>query len=213
MDRKYLKREGVSSISHDCHLASWLASSALYMASQPCVQRSAASCSVVFIPCSLICVKRFRSLRFAALWPEHLELGFPLAGMQNWGVPAFGKGKAQPAYGKASPAVTPASGPYGDKAKPEMKPGDWICPTCGDHQFARNWFCKMCAKNSGGGGGGGSDPMSAMMAMMMSGGFGGGSKGNQVKGDPQFLVYVGNIDWKAGLVELLSFAGNLNLWA
>ncbi|CAE7355876.1 unnamed protein product [Symbiodinium natans] len=118
--------------------------------------------------------------------------------MQNWGIPAFGKGNTQPppAYGKASPELAQASGPYGDKAKPELKPGDWICPQCGDHQFARNWFCKMCARS-----GGGNDPMAAMMAMMMAGGFSGG-KGNQVKGDPQFLVYVANIDWKAQWQDL-----------
>ena len=125
--------------------------------------------------------------------PSKLELGSHSAEMQNWGIPAFGKGNTQPppAYGKASPELAQASGPYGDKAKPELKPGDWICPQCGDHQFARNWFCKMCARS-----GGGNDPMAAMMAMMMAGGFSGG-KGNQVKGDPQFLVYVANIDWKA----------------
>merc|ERR1712187_492821 len=25
-----------------------------------------------------------------------------------------------------------------------MKAGDWTCPSCGDHQFARNLVCKMC---------------------------------------------------------------------
>merc|ERR1719253_1826129 len=25
-----------------------------------------------------------------------------------------------------------------------MLPGDWMCPSCGDHQFARNMVCKMC---------------------------------------------------------------------
>merc|ERR1711957_937320 len=24
-------------------------------------------------------------------------------------------------------------------------PGDWICPGCGDHQFARNEACKQCS--------------------------------------------------------------------
>lgn len=27
----------------------------------------------------------------------------------------------------------------------QMLPGDWICPQCGDLQFARNWLCRRCA--------------------------------------------------------------------
>lgn len=26
----------------------------------------------------------------------------------------------------------------------DMKPGDWICPNCGDHVFARNAACRQC---------------------------------------------------------------------
>mmetsp|Transcript_75464 Transcript_75464/g.221254 ORF Transcript_75464/g.221254 Transcript_75464/m.221254 type:complete len:148 (+) Transcript_75464:73-516(+) len=26
----------------------------------------------------------------------------------------------------------------------EMKEGDWLCPSCGDHQFKRNRVCRMC---------------------------------------------------------------------
>jgi len=25
-----------------------------------------------------------------------------------------------------------------------MLPGDWECPSCGDHQFSRNWTCRAC---------------------------------------------------------------------
>ena len=25
-------------------------------------------------------------------------------------------------------------------------PGDWACPGCGDHQFAKNWSCRSCGK-------------------------------------------------------------------
>lgn len=36
-----------------------------------------------------------------------------------------------------------------------MKPGDWMCASCGDHQFARNAECRKCgAANPGGGKGG-----------------------------------------------------------
>merc|ERR1719162_2773828 len=33
-----------------------------------------------------------------------------------------------------------------------MKPGDWMCPSCGDHQFAKNLQCRQCftANPSGG---------------------------------------------------------------
>merc|ERR1719335_1360732 len=26
-----------------------------------------------------------------------------------------------------------------------LKVGDWICPGCGDHQFAKNELCKQCS--------------------------------------------------------------------
>lgn len=30
------------------------------------------------------------------------------------------------------------------KRGPAMKPGDWHCPNCGDHQFAKNEECRKC---------------------------------------------------------------------
>lgn len=82
----------------------------------------------------------------------------------------------------------------------EMKPGDWNCPKCGDHQFAKNLQCRRCGSpypgdvaihNKGnvapwmapGSGKSGSN-----MGMLGSGGMamgacgGGGSMGMQVKG-------------------------------
>ena len=37
-----------------------------------------------------------------------------------------------------------------------MRPGDWKCPECDDHQFARNTHCRLCqtAKPKGEGKGG-----------------------------------------------------------
>merc|ERR1719284_25258 len=32
-------------------------------------------------------------------------------------------------------------------------PGDWACPSCGDHQFARNTECRKCGTPNPGGGG------------------------------------------------------------
>jgi len=39
----------------------------------------------------------------------------------------------------------------------QMMPGDWLCPRCGDHVFARNPACRRCAtpKPEGAGAGGG----------------------------------------------------------
>merc|ERR1740117_1675190 len=50
------------------------------------------------------------------------------------------------------------------------KPGDWSCPGCGDHQFARNPECRKCGTAKPGGGG---------MAMMGMGGGGGGGGGGR----------------------------------
>mmetsp|Transcript_86270 Transcript_86270/g.180501 ORF Transcript_86270/g.180501 Transcript_86270/m.180501 type:complete len:414 (+) Transcript_86270:450-1691(+) len=35
------------------------------------------------------------------------------------------------------------------------KPGDWTCPACGDHQFARNEVCRKCGAKPPAGGSGG----------------------------------------------------------
>lgn len=44
----------------------------------------------------------------------------------------------------------------GHRAGPPPKPGDWNCPACGDHQFARNTHCRRCgAANPFGSGDGG----------------------------------------------------------
>merc|ERR550514_1388224 len=56
---------------------------------------------------------------------------------------------------------------------PNAKPGDWLCPGCGDLQFARNFTCRRCStpKPSGAGSLGppqaaalpGGGPMSALL--------------------------------------------------
>lgn len=67
-----------------------------------------------------------------------------------------------------------------------MKEGDWNCPGCGDHQFARNVACRKCATPRpsgfgpvGGCGGGGFGMQMNQMngGMMNAGGFGGGMAG------------------------------------
>mmetsp|Transcript_37974 Transcript_37974/g.81641 ORF Transcript_37974/g.81641 Transcript_37974/m.81641 type:complete len:203 (+) Transcript_37974:59-667(+) len=125
----------------------------------------------------------------------------------SWGKgTSSGKG-AGGSYGKAATPSAPAATPY---SKPELKPGDWICPTCGDHQFARNWYCKMCAR-SGGEAGGYEDPgvgmedMAAMMAMMMMmGGAGGYGKGSSkgVFGDTKQMVQVSGLQGKVAWQDL-----------
>lgn len=33
----------------------------------------------------------------------------------------------------------------------DMRPGDWMCPACGDHQFAKNDSCRRCGMGKSGG--------------------------------------------------------------
>lgn len=35
-------------------------------------------------------------------------------------------------------------GAFGGKDKGKVGPGDWLCPNCGDNQFARNSECRKC---------------------------------------------------------------------
>jgi len=58
-------------------------------------------------------------------------------------------------------------------ANPNMKPGDWICTSCGEHNFAKNKNCRKCGAPSADAGG----------AMGMMGGMGGGGGG---AGNPNF---------------------------
>merc|ERR1719436_1088404 len=53
----------------------------------------------------------------------------------------------------------------GGGSSPAAKPGDWICPNCGDLVFARRTECKMCGTPNPGGPG---------MALGGGGGAGGG---------------------------------------
>jgi len=48
-----------------------------------------------------------------------------------------------------------------------MMPGDWTCPGCNDHQFARNQECRKCGTpNPDGGAGGGKGGNNGMMNQM-----------------------------------------------
>merc|ERR1719336_1415686 len=60
---------------------------------------------------------------------------------------------------------------------PNAKPGDWMCPGCGDHQFARNAQCRKCghAKPEGTEAAAAGGAAGAMMGM--AGGCGGGFGG------------------------------------
>jgi len=49
-------------------------------------------------------------------------------------------------------------------------PGDWLCPSCGDHQFSRNSSCRKCGAakpQEAGSAAGDMNGMAQMMAMMM----------------------------------------------
>merc|ERR1719356_1377930 len=79
-----------------------------------------------------------------------------------------------------------------------LKPGDWICPSCQDHQFAKNDACRKCGQPRPEGAGfayGASQPAAAMAgagggAMLgMAGGCGGMKAGDWLCpgcGDHQF---------------------------
>lgn len=54
------------------------------------------------------------------------------------------------------------------------KPGDWMCPSCGDHQFARNEVCRKCGTPNPGGASGGAGAGTAWGGAVASGGCGGG---------------------------------------
>merc|ERR1719491_2392931 len=64
-----------------------------------------------------------------------------------------------------------------------MKEGDWMCASCGDHQFARNVACRKCgaARPDGAGCAGGG--MGGGMAGGMGGGMGGMGGSGMKEGD------------------------------
>jgi len=51
-------------------------------------------------------------------------------------------GLAQPATTPSATAVA-ARSPHGS----DLRPGDWICPKCHDHVFARNEHCRRCGQS------------------------------------------------------------------
>lgn len=55
-----------------------------------------------------------------------------------------GKGRGMP-YGK--PAVSPMS----LATTTGMRPGDWLCPLCGNHNYANRATCNRCQSGAGGG--------------------------------------------------------------
>eukprot|EP00931_Biecheleriopsis_adriatica_P067361 TRINITY_DN41512_c0_g1_i1.p1 TRINITY_DN41512_c0_g1~~TRINITY_DN41512_c0_g1_i1.p1 ORF type:complete len:261 (-),score=35.09 TRINITY_DN41512_c0_g1_i1:53-784(-) len=62
-----------------------------------------------------------------------------------------------------------------------MLPGDWNCPSCGDHQFGRNTSCRKCGTPKPGGGSSAMAAFAALAAGAASGGKGG--KGSIPPGD------------------------------
>merc|ERR1712232_634971 len=74
--------------------------------------------------------------------------GEPYCGGKGfWGIGpgCFGKGGGKGPFGEPPMAYM---GDYGCGSrggkKGEMEPGDWFCPSCGDHQFKRNHCCRKC---------------------------------------------------------------------
>merc|ERR1712080_794221 len=85
-----------------------------------------------------------------------------------------------PSYGKVSgPGGGNRSSPYGGGAgeKPTngMRPGDWCCPSCGNHNYASKMACNKCGV-----------PKAALMGGMMpgmGGMMGAGMQGGKRPGD------------------------------
>lgn len=46
--------------------------------------------------------------------------------------------------GQGGMVCMPGSECGAERAPPPMREGDWECPGCGDHQFARNTNCRKC---------------------------------------------------------------------
>ena len=77
---------------------------------------------------------------------------------------------------------SPMGGGGGGSGPTSMKPGDWLCFSCGDHQFSKNTSCRKC---------GAPNPMNMMdgMGFGMGGMSGMGGKGNGM-GIPSPLCYL-----------------------
>ena len=54
----------------------------------------------------------------------------------------------------ASGRPSPSEGGFRDKSKSNFRPGDWMCPTCGNHVYSFNHVCKKCGTGRPGEGGG-----------------------------------------------------------
>jgi predicted RNA-binding Zn-ribbon protein involved in translation (DUF1610 family) len=59
-----------------------------------------------------------------------------------------GKGFCGKGYGHGGKGMMQAKG-YGGVMPmgANVKPGDWQCPKCGDHQFAKNTQCRQCSES------------------------------------------------------------------
>lgn len=120
-------------------------------------------------------------------------------------------------------------GTKGTPAVPNAKPGDWICAMCGDLQFARNSVCRNCGPAGMGAKGGGASLGKGGYAIAAFGKGGWGKKGfagfygkglgkgfggkqSEVHGDPELLVYVGNLKYEVKWQDLkdhMKQAGNV----
>merc|ERR1740138_853124 len=60
----------------------------------------------------------------------------------------------------------PSFGGGGGGGAQAAMPGDWNCPACGDHQFARNAVCRKCGSPKDGAGGAGAAAGGGAAAVM-----------------------------------------------
>lgn len=86
------------------------------------------------------------SAQYSQYWLQQ-QFQSQLAMFENQRLMASGD---NPVYTVEDAKESALKGPKGDapksgrKTNQPMLPGDWTCPGCGDHQFARNRVCRFC---------------------------------------------------------------------
>mmetsp|Transcript_85503 Transcript_85503/g.238647 ORF Transcript_85503/g.238647 Transcript_85503/m.238647 type:complete len:322 (+) Transcript_85503:109-1074(+) len=93
---------------------------------------------------------------------------FPQAGMPSAGgafQPQALAGQMPDDQDRENKPIPTAAGPNGQN----LMPGDWLCPRCADHVFARNLACRRCATPKPEGAALGSEALAAMGAGVAGG--------------------------------------------
>lgn len=76
--------------------------------------------------------------------------GYSMGGCMGGGMGGYGMGSGGGGCGMGGGMSMGGGGP----PQKEMRPGDWLCPGCGDHVFAKNDSCRRCGMPRPGAAGG-----------------------------------------------------------